>query len=159
MTHSTLEAEWANRSIETKRAFFASNRFVSFRFDCARNETNETPVDSIDTIYRNQNVRRFDSIQIESIMAPVVSIDKISIEWWQAHVKLKLVSATRFQISLFTFLCSKPYFPRQISAILESPTGAGIITQCLLRFYGSGLTFPVWLPRKLLSGESRSLYT
>ena len=40
---------------------------VSFRFDCARNETNENTVDSIDTIYRNQNAPsiRFDSNRID----------------------------------------------------------------------------------------------
>jgi len=77
---------------------------------------------------------RFDSTQIESIMAPVVSIDKISIEWWQAHVKLKLVSATRFQISLFRFLCSKPYFHAKYRRFLSPPR-----VQELLLSVGSGL--------------------
>ena len=42
-------------------------QIVSFRFERNRNETIETPVDSIDTIYRNRNVLsiRFDLNRID----------------------------------------------------------------------------------------------
>ena len=38
MQRSDIEAEWADRSIETKRALFVSDRFVSFRVQSKRND-------------------------------------------------------------------------------------------------------------------------